>query len=287
MWKGRLCITQTCTHTYTHTHTYVWVPVRGSSAFSLNSTVNLPWKLLPTGCFIFHPVLSLQPVCVTTCTDCGLKISVWCESRSCQKFVDYNYSITQLINQLSKLCMADYDARGYFLNQAFEWKTSASRCPHWMEYSCINSPFIIPPTICVPIGCRPRYSTMRHNELAGNQGVATTSISLNIRWRMSHWITWMGDMCEEERNGRQQLAFCFLFVCACVRVNLPEVAHHSKSLEVLVIAPMKINVKYIQVTGTYRHILMDTPLVCCSVHLTCKLLWAEIAFSLYETLQNL
>lgn len=56
----------------------------------------------------------------------------------------------------------------------------------------------------------------------------------------------MGDICEEERNGRQQLAFCFLFVCACVRVNLPEVAHHSKSLEVLVIAPMKRNVKYIQ-----------------------------------------
>ncbi len=289
MWKGRLCITQTCTHTYTHTHThtYVWVPVRGSSAFSLNSTVNLPWKLLPTGCFIFHPMLSLQPVCVTTCTDCRLKISVWCESRSCQKFVDYNYSITQLINQLSKLCMADYDARGYFLNQAFEWKTSACRCPHWMEYSCINSPFIIPPTICVPIGCRPRYSTMRHNELAGNRGVVTTSISLNIRWRMSQWITWMGDMCEEERNGRQQLAFCFLFVYACAS-EFTGSCSSQQEFGSVGNRPHEKKCQIHTVTGTYRHIHMDTPLVCCSVHLTCKLLWAEIAFSLYETwLQNL
>lgn len=69
----------------------------------------------------------------------------------------------------------------------------------------------------------------------------------------------MGDMCEEERNGRQQLAFCFLFVCVCVRVNLTEVAHHSKSLEVLVIAPMKRKVKYIQLLV---HIDTYTPLWC-------------------------
>ncbi len=188
-------------------------------------------------------------------------------------------------NQPSNLCIADYDAQGYFLNQAFEWKTSASRCPHWMEYSCANSPFIMPPTICVPIGCRPHYSTMRHNELAGNREVVTTSISLNIRWRMSH-------VNGEYVWGRKkwEATTCFLFfICMCMCVS--EFTGSCSSQQEFGSVGNRPHEKKCQihtVTGTYRHKHMDTPLLCCSVYLTCKLLWAEIAFSLYGTwLQNL
>lgn len=33
--------------------------------------------------------------------------------------------------------------------------------------------------------------------------------------------------------------FVFMRVCVCVQVSLPEVAHHSECLEVLIIAPMR------------------------------------------------
>lgn len=132
--------------------------------------------------------------------------------------------------------------------------------PHWTECSCANSPFIIPPTICVPIGCRPRYLTMRHNELASNKGVATTSISLNISWRMSHWIAWMGDMCEEDRNGRGNNLLC---VYACVCLCASEFTGSCSSQWVFGSVDNRPHEKEM----SYRHIQANTPLVCCSVHL--------------------
>lgn len=111
--------------------------------------------------------------------------------------------------------------------------------PHWTEYSCANCRFTIPPTICIHIGCRPRYLTMRLNELASNGGVATTS----YHWRLvQEWVIasygW-GICVRKTEMGGATTYFVFVRVCVCVQVSLPEVAHHNECLEVLIIAPTR------------------------------------------------
>lgn len=154
--------------------------------------------------------------------------------------------------------------------------------PHWTECSYANSPFIIPPTICVPIGFQPRYLIMRHNELASNKGVATMPISLNIRWRMSHWIAWMGDMCEEDRNGRGNDLLCVCAcVCECVCLCESEFTGSCSSQWVFGSVDNRPHEKEM----SYRHIQANTPLVCCSERCTHLQSWNCI-FSLTNMITN-
>jgi len=85
--------------------------------------------------------------------------------------------------------------------------------PHWTKYSCANCPFTIPPTICIHIGCQPRYLTMRHNELASNGGVATTS----YHWILvQEWVIGWGICVRETEMGGATTYFVFVRECVCL-----------------------------------------------------------------------
>lgn len=116
--------------------------------------------------------------------------------------------------------------------------------------------------------------------------------------RQYHWILdeeWVTEshewgICVRKKEMAWATTYFLFFVSVCVWVSLPEVAHRSKSLEVLIIAPMRKKCQINMVSGSYQHIHMGAPVVCCSVHL-CRNMQTFVRwnciFSLWNLITNL